>query len=88
MKVTSVALSAMLSASAFAYPGMGDSLKDFQKRHSHVEKRQSSLPVPPALEAAQSPIAVTIKNILSNADSPELLAPKVGLCVLSITIMS
>lgn len=73
MKFTSAALSAMLSASALAYPGMGADMSSFHKR-GELEKRAGAPPAtpPPAnIESATSPIAQAIKSCLDTSNSCE-----------------
>jgi hypothetical protein len=75
MKFTSAALSAMLSASAIAYPGMGGDMSAFHKRGA-LEKRANA--PPPNIDSATSDTAVAIKSCLDTSDSCEASdSPKV-----------
>lgn len=69
MKFTSAALSAMLSASAIAYPGMGADMGAFHKRGA-LEKRVPG-PLPDNIASASSAVASDIKSCLDTSTSCE-----------------
>ena len=69
MKFTSAALSAVLSASAMAYPGMGADMGAFHKRGA-LEKRVPG-PLPDNIAGASSAVADDIRSCLSTATSCE-----------------
>lgn len=72
MRFTTTALSAMLSASALAYPGMGGDAGAFHKRMDVAAKEQKrAVGLPPALDAANSQVAQDIKACLDTTDSCE-----------------
>ncbi|TID27727.1 hypothetical protein E2P81_ATG00484 [Venturia nashicola] len=70
MKFTTSALSAMLSASAMAYPGMGGDASAFHKRMAEVSTKEKR-DLPPSLDSATSQVAQDIKDCLSTATSCE-----------------
>lgn len=70
MKFTTIALSAMLSASTMAYPGMGGDAGAFHKRIAEVSTKEKRN-LPPSLDSATSQVAQDIKDCLSTATSCE-----------------
>lgn len=79
MKFTTTALSAMLSASAMAYPGMGGDAGAFHKRMAEVSTKERR-DLPPSLDSATSQVAQDIKDCLSTSASCEASdTPKVRL---------
>lgn len=79
MKFTTTALSAMLSASVLAYPGMGGDAGAFHKRMAEVSTKEKR-DLPPSLDSATSQVAQDIKDCLSTSTSCEAsVIPKVRL---------